>query len=111
VAPIRVPPGCACWTKADRLRRSARWARRCLLALIRPVAPAAVRRLSAIAASAELQERDALKNVSLAAAMTTALLARGVADPTAHLASEMGVLALKRGYANGPKATRTPPTS
>ncbi len=52
---------------------------------------------AAVAASAELQERDALKNVSLAAAMTTALLARGVPEPTAHLASEMGVLALKRG--------------
>ena len=53
---------------------------------------------AAIAASAELQERDALKSVSLAAAMTSALLARGVADATAHLASEMGVLALKRGF-------------
>src|SRR6195952_1456453 len=53
---------------------------------------------AAIAASAELQERDALKSVSLAAAMTSALLARGVADVTAHLASEMGVLALKRGF-------------
>ena len=54
---------------------------------------------AAIAASAELQERDALKHVSLAAAMTAALIARGVADPTAQLASEMGVLALKRGFA------------
>jgi AcrR family transcriptional regulator len=54
---------------------------------------------AAVAASAELQERDALKNVSLAAAMTTALLARGVAGPVAQLASEMGVLALKQGYA------------
>ena len=54
---------------------------------------------AAVAASAELQERDALKSVSLAAAMTTALLARGVPDPTAHLAGELGVLAFKRGYA------------
>jgi AcrR family transcriptional regulator len=54
---------------------------------------------AAIAASTELQERDALKSVSLAAAMTTALLARGVPDPTAALASELGVLAFKRGYA------------
>jgi AcrR family transcriptional regulator len=54
---------------------------------------------AAIAASAELQERDALKTVSLAAAMTTALLARGVPDPTADLAAELGVLAFKRGYA------------
>jgi AcrR family transcriptional regulator len=54
---------------------------------------------AAVAASAELQERDALKSVSLAAAMTTALLARGVPDPTAALASELGVLAFKRGFA------------
>jgi AcrR family transcriptional regulator len=53
---------------------------------------------AAIAASTELQERDALKSISLAAAMTTALLARGVPDPTAQLAGELGVLAFKRGY-------------
>ena len=54
---------------------------------------------AAVAASAELQERSALKNVGLAAAMTAALVARGVADPVAHLAAELGVLAFKRGYA------------
>ncbi|MFD8784782.1 TetR/AcrR family transcriptional regulator [Kitasatospora sp. NPDC059599] len=54
---------------------------------------------AAVAASAELQERDTLKTVSLAAAMTTALIARGVPDPTAALAGELGVLAFKRGYA------------
>ena len=54
---------------------------------------------AAIAASAELHERDALKSVGLAAAMTNALVARGVPDPIAHLAGEMGVLAFKRGYA------------
>jgi AcrR family transcriptional regulator len=54
---------------------------------------------AAIAASAELQERDALKSVGLAAAMTSALRARGVPDPIAHLAAEIGVLAFKRGYA------------
>jgi AcrR family transcriptional regulator len=53
---------------------------------------------AAIAASAELQERDALKSVSLAAAMTTALVARGVPDTTAALAGELGVLAFRRGY-------------
>lgn len=53
---------------------------------------------AAVAASTELQERDALKRVSLAAAMTGALTARGVPNPTAQLASEMGVLAFKRGY-------------
>jgi AcrR family transcriptional regulator len=52
-----------------------------------------------IAASVELQERDALKSVSLAAAMTAALAARGVPDPVAQLAGELGVIAFKRGYA------------
>ena len=59
---------------------------------------------AAVAASAELQERDALKSVGLAAAMTAALLARGVPDPSAHLAAEMGVLAFKRGYAQWSEA-------
>jgi len=54
---------------------------------------------AAVAASAELQERDALKSVSLALAMTNALMARGVPDTTAALAGELGVLAFKRGYA------------
>ena len=54
---------------------------------------------AAVAASTELQERDALKSVGLAAAMTAALVARGVPDATAHLAAELGVLAFKRGYA------------
>ncbi|PPJ19204.1 TetR family transcriptional regulator [Nocardia nova] len=54
---------------------------------------------AAVAASAELQERDALKSVGLAAAMAEALIARGVPDPTAALASELGVLAFKRGFA------------
>ena len=54
---------------------------------------------AAVASSAELQERDALKHVGLAAAMTDALVARGVPDPTAHLAAELGVLAFKQGYA------------
>jgi hypothetical protein len=53
---------------------------------------------AAVAASAELQERDALKSVGLAAAMTTALLARGVPDSTAHVAGELGVLAFRKGY-------------
>jgi AcrR family transcriptional regulator len=53
---------------------------------------------AAVAASAELQERDALKSVGLAVAMASALQARGVPDPIAHLAGEMGVLAFKRGY-------------
>lgn len=54
---------------------------------------------AAIASSVELQERAALKNVGLAAAMTAALCGRGVPEPVAQLASELGVLAFKRGYA------------
>ncbi|MGW4767975.1 TetR/AcrR family transcriptional regulator [Nocardia sp. NPDC004278] len=54
---------------------------------------------AAIDANTELQERDALKSVGMAAAMTEALRARGVPDPTAHLAAELGVLAFKQGYA------------
>jgi AcrR family transcriptional regulator len=61
---------------------------------------------AAVAASTELQERDALKSVGLAAAMTAALVARGVPDPTAHLAAELGVLAFKRGYARWSEGDR-----
>jgi AcrR family transcriptional regulator len=61
---------------------------------------------AAIAASTELQERDALKSISLAAAMTTALLARGVPDPTAQLAGELGLLAFKRGYSRWSEGER-----
>jgi AcrR family transcriptional regulator len=61
---------------------------------------------AAVATSTELQERDALKSVGLAAAMTAALVARGVPDPTAYLAAEMGVLAFKRGYAQWSEADR-----
>ncbi|MFE1198677.1 TetR/AcrR family transcriptional regulator [Streptomyces olivaceoviridis] len=61
---------------------------------------------AAVAASTELQERDALKSVGLAAAMTAALIARGVPEPTAHLAAELGVLAFKRGYAEWSEGDR-----
>jgi AcrR family transcriptional regulator len=52
-----------------------------------------------IATSAELQERHALKQVGLAAAMAAALRTRGVPDPAASLAAEMGALAFKEAYA------------
>ncbi len=61
---------------------------------------------AAVAASTELQERDALKSVGLATAMTTALLTRGVPEPTAHVAAELGVLAFKRGYAQWSESDR-----
>lgn len=53
----------------------------------------------AVASSTELQEREALKSLRLATAMTGALVARGVPDTVAHLAGELGALAVKRGYA------------
>src|SRR5258707_2386137 len=61
---------------------------------------------AAVAASAELQERNALKSISLAAAMTTALAARGVPDPIAALAGELGVLAFKRRFAEWSEGDR-----
>ena len=61
---------------------------------------------AAVSASTELQERDALKSVGLAAAMTAALIARGVAKPTAQLAGELGVLAFKEGYAQWSEGSR-----
>ncbi len=61
---------------------------------------------AAVDASTELQERDALKNVGLAAAMTTALINRGVPEPTAHLAGEIGVIAFKRGFAQWSEENR-----
>ncbi|CAN5200593.1 hypothetical protein BH09ACT12_BH09ACT12_35900 [soil metagenome] len=63
---------------------------------------------AAVAASAELQERDALKSVGMAAAMTAALVSRGVPGPTAQLAGELGVLAFKRGYAEWAEIDRDP---
>jgi AcrR family transcriptional regulator len=54
---------------------------------------------AAIATSVELQERAALKNVGLASAMAAALAKRGVPETFALLASELGILAFKRGYA------------
>jgi len=54
---------------------------------------------AAVAANAELQERDALKRVGMATAMTEALAGRGVPGPVARVAAELGVLAFKQGYA------------
>jgi AcrR family transcriptional regulator len=51
-----------------------------------------------IATSSELQERDQLKQVGLAAAVSSALRARGVPDPAAALAAEVGMLAFKDAY-------------
>lgn len=65
---------------------------------------------AAVATSAELQERDALKSVGLAAAIATALLARGVPDPTAHLAGELGSSRSNGATRSGLKPAATPTT-
>ncbi|MHA6757534.1 TetR/AcrR family transcriptional regulator [Streptacidiphilus sp. PAMC 29251] len=53
---------------------------------------------AAIEANQELQERNALKSIGMAAAMVDALERRNVAGPTAHVAAELGVLAFKLGF-------------
>jgi AcrR family transcriptional regulator len=53
---------------------------------------------AAIAGSAELQERDALKHVGLTASMAGALQGRGVPADIAILAAELGGLAFKEAY-------------
>lgn len=59
----------------------------------------------AVAASAELQERDTLKQVGLAVAMTEALVRRGLPDVTAHVAAEIGVLAFRCGWSKWSQTT------
>jgi AcrR family transcriptional regulator len=56
-------------------------------------------RQAIIAGNTELQEREMLKRASLAAAMVGALRERGVTDPTASLAAELGGLAFRTAYA------------
>lgn len=57
-------------------------------------------RLNAVIASnSELQERSVFKRAGLAAAMTEALQRRGVPDPIASLAAELGVLAFSHAFA------------
>lgn len=51
-----------------------------------------------LAANGELQERAAFKRAGLAAAMTAALRERGVPDPTAGLAADLGVDAFYRAF-------------
>jgi AcrR family transcriptional regulator len=56
------------------------------------------RRRAVIAANPELQEREALKALSLTASMIDALKRRGVSDLTAHVASQLGSLAWTIAY-------------
>lgn len=52
-----------------------------------------------IAQNGELQERAMFKRVGLAAALTDALLKRGIPEPTASLAAELGIRAYYQGFA------------
>ncbi|HZC04158.1 MAG TPA: TetR family transcriptional regulator [Ktedonobacterales bacterium] len=56
-------------------------------------------RQAVIAANPGLQERELLKRATLAEAMANALRQRGVPDPAASLAAEVGVIAFKTAYA------------
>ena len=56
------------------------------------------RRAAVIAATPALQERELLKLATMAAAATEALRARGVPDPTAGLAAQVGVAAFTAGF-------------
>ena len=60
--------------------------------------PFASRRQLVIAANSELQEREALKRADFASAMRRALRRRGVEEPTATLAAELGVLAFRAAF-------------
>ncbi len=59
---------------------------------------------AAIAASTELQERSALKQVSYTAAMAKALGDRGTPEPAADVAAELGAIAFKQAYATWTEA-------
>ena len=56
-------------------------------------------RQAVIAANPGLQERELLKRASLASAMAEALRRRGVTDPTASLAAEVGIIAFGTAFA------------
>jgi AcrR family transcriptional regulator len=51
-----------------------------------------------IAGHSELQERSALKRAKLAEAVTNALQKRGVSEPTASLAAELGIRAFHHAF-------------
>lgn len=55
-------------------------------------------RYALVTKHAELQERELIKLAGLAAAVTKALHARGITDPTASLAAETGMALFKVGF-------------
>lgn len=56
------------------------------------------RRQAVVAANSELQEREALKRGGLTSVMAQTLGQRGVAEPTAGLAAEVGMLAFRTAF-------------
>jgi AcrR family transcriptional regulator len=71
------------------------------------------RRQAIISANAELQERERIKLASLASALADGLRRRGVDDPAASLAAEMGIAVFRIAFerwldeANHPDLART----
>ncbi|NUS94392.1 MAG: helix-turn-helix transcriptional regulator, partial [Nocardia sp.] len=63
------------------------------------------RRRAVIAANSELREREALKNLDLAAAMLAALERRGVSGLVSFVAAELGALTLRIAYERWSEAT------
>lgn len=57
------------------------------------------KRQAVVEANPGLQERELLKSAALAAAMAEALRNRGVPEPTASLASDVGAIAFKTAFA------------
>jgi len=55
-------------------------------------------RYALVAKHAEIQERELIKLAGLATATSKALVARGVSEPTAGLAAELGVAVFKLGF-------------
>ena len=55
-------------------------------------------RQAVLASNSDLQERELLKLARLTAAVADALRERGVADPTAGLAAELGILAFRTAF-------------
>jgi AcrR family transcriptional regulator len=68
-------------------------------------------RQAVIDANPSLQERELLKRAALAAAMAEALRRRGVPDPAASLAANVGVLAFATAFARWVRAPDDPDLS
>jgi AcrR family transcriptional regulator len=64
-----------------------------------------MQRQAVIAANPELQERELIKLATLATALADALRRRGVKDPTASLAAEVGIAAFKVAFERWIKET------